>query len=300
METNAMRQPRDSRLIKPTQRAHTPPQFLLMEHLASRVDDEMLCHIAEADYGLDYREHLDALIRLRAAPALQDPLDWHPKEVFELTRWEELGDTVWQSRAARTRGHLMRAFSCMALMLSADREEGGTAEHGEVETLGRLVDSVMQLGADAERLLLTFLDWRVRRLPSENVEPPFFHFARLLLVLRTAPSPDPEVVVDQVRELLFTEYLVRTSSWAVLPPGDTPWLLGLTFFDQSHHAWQAFAHELAELAEQKLSGQAREEVRHVALRVGTYADEATDRSRREPAPRTTTFSKATALPRATR
>lgn len=267
-----MKVKRESKLDRRSRRSErpsTPPHLLLWARLAGEVDDAMLKEIAEADYGMDSDEHLAELVRLREVPSISSPLEWHPTEVLELTRWEKFRDPKWKPRAAGVRGHLMRAFSCMALLLSADQESGGTAEHGEVDTLARLVDSAIQLGSDYEKLLLPFLSWRIDRLPDCIEEPPFFHFARLVLTIPNEQSPNPRAVVDLVRELVAEEHRVRTSTWALMPKADGPWLLGLTFSHQSHHYWRSFASELGEVAEQKLSGQARTEVRQVALRVGT-------------------------------
>jgi hypothetical protein len=58
-----------------------PLLALIFEH----VDDSMLAEIAICDYGDDVAIHLAALHQIRANN-IPRPMQWHPREVMELTR----------------------------------------------------------------------------------------------------------------------------------------------------------------------------------------------------------------------
>lgn len=94
----------------------------------------MVREIAQADYSQDVEEHLEALRPLVRGErtTFAEIACWHPGEVLELTRWST------PAREDR-RGHLIRGFSCAALMLD------GRGEYGR-ETLFPLLESTVALG----------------------------------------------------------------------------------------------------------------------------------------------------------
>lgn len=65
-----------------------PTDRSLLDLLFDRVDDAMLMEIAMCDYGHDIEIHLETLHQIRANK-IPVPLQWHPGEVLELTRWTE-------------------------------------------------------------------------------------------------------------------------------------------------------------------------------------------------------------------
>lgn len=249
------------------QRKNKPePHLRLLEQLAHDVDDSMLNEIAEADYADSVDSHWQALTKIRDSLSIPNPLQWYPGEVLQLIRWSEPRDPEWSPGSTGIRGHTMRAFCCAVLLLSAD-QEGGNMEGSEVDSLARLIDSSIELGPQYERLTAEFLQWRIARLTQNTEERPFFLFAQLFLHIRVGTSLNPLVVVRRVRDLEAEEHRIRTSSWAVLPIHNGSWLLGLTFYDQSHHYWRNFARELFFLSETKLKGQAKVEVQRLAQRI---------------------------------
>jgi hypothetical protein len=100
-------------LTNPLQRLepiHNPLLALIFEH----VDDSMLLKIAQADYGKDVEIHLAALDQIRANN-IPFPIQWHPGEVLELTRWTEWDNLTPPNGEISERNHWMRLFACTVL-----------------------------------------------------------------------------------------------------------------------------------------------------------------------------------------
>jgi hypothetical protein len=86
-----------------------PADRPLLDLIFDRVDDSMLAEIAICDYGDDVEIHLAALHQIRANN-IQMPMQWHPREVLELTRWTEWDSLKIQDEAISTRNQLMFMF----------------------------------------------------------------------------------------------------------------------------------------------------------------------------------------------
>src|SRR5690242_10720835 len=105
----------------------------------------MLEHIAAADYGCELRQHRRALEEIVGSGTVPDPLGWHPGEVLELIRSSDPDRPGGSGR----RGHVMRAFSCTVLLMSAALPEGHkTYFDDERDTLIQLLGSVLELGSE--------------------------------------------------------------------------------------------------------------------------------------------------------
>lgn len=240
--------------------ALAPPQSFLGV-VAPDVDDAMLHEIAQADYGNDADEHWAALRAIRDDLTVPCPLTWHPGEVLELIRWSEPEDPAWSPGSVGIRGHTMRAFCCAALLLAASPP--CKAEVAEIDTLARAVESALALGVAYEQACLEFLEWRMRDFPLTE-ERPFFGLAHLLLTIRTSRAVELTRVCGLARGVVADEALLRASPGH---QGGARWLLGLTFFDQSHHCWHRLGDELIAAAARGLTGQAAIEVRQIGERL---------------------------------
>jgi hypothetical protein len=164
----------------------------ILDLISQHIDDLMLLEIAHCDYGNDVAIHLDALHQIRAGN-IPVPLQWHPGEVLELTRWTEW-DSLPQEGAIANRNHWMRLFACTALIWASLEPENydyqgdywGCIE-GEESTIIQLVDSALNLGDEASIAALLFLGWRLksqiqRALIDEDFgECPCYAVAMLLL-----------------------------------------------------------------------------------------------------------------------
>ena len=153
----------------------------LLDWLRPRMTREHLEGIADADYGSGAEKNLAALLDICATGLVPRSLDWHPREVLELTRWGS-GEQV---------NHLVRAFCCTLLYLST---------HDDVHecTAPILVESSVALGPEARALAEQLFVWRCEtNCPDdeddedEGAEPA----ALLLLVIlaAAADSDDPRL-----------------------------------------------------------------------------------------------------------
>jgi hypothetical protein len=198
-------------LTNPLQRlepADNPLLTLIFEH----VDDSMLLEIAKADYGNDVESHLAALHQIRANN-IPFPMQWHPGEVLELTRWTEWDNLNPPNGEISKRNHWMRLFACTVLIWASLEPEnyeynGEDWNHlgGEDSTIIQLIDSALNLGEEISLATLQFLGWRMqcqmeRALLDEDFgNCPCYAVAMLLLwvsLVGGASFPehrDPEIV----------------------------------------------------------------------------------------------------------
>lgn len=123
----------------------------LLEWLRARVTEPMLASIAAADRGDDVAENLTVLEAIRRDGHVPVPLQWHPREVLQLSQWDE-GLAV---------DHVERAFCCAVLLVEALAEDRH-ATGGLESTLAILIESCVHLGpealAGAAGLLIAFVD----------------------------------------------------------------------------------------------------------------------------------------------
>jgi hypothetical protein len=146
-----------------------PSDRSLLDLVFDRVDDAMLAEIAMCDYGHDVEIHLAALRQIRANN-ISTPIQWHPGEVLELTRWTEWDSLSMQDQTISDRNHWMRLFACTVLIWASLEPEnheysGADWNHidGEDSTIIQLIDSALCLGVDVSISAVKFLSWRMQR-----------------------------------------------------------------------------------------------------------------------------------------
>lgn len=115
----------------------------LFDWLRSVVTADTLELIAGADYGVAAEKHFLALQQICKDGLLPRQLDWHPREVLELTRWSR-GENV---------NHYARALCCAILMITGGDEEE-LVKSGCV-----LIESSIQLGEEAVSKTSAFFAW---------------------------------------------------------------------------------------------------------------------------------------------
>ncbi len=209
----------------------------LLRWLAPLVDDAMLLEIAEADYGYRANQHLAPLLQIRRTARVDNALQWEPLEVLNLIHWSEPDDPEWQPSSQGRRGHLMRAFSCAALLVGrAHPDEGGQIVE-EVSTLIQLVRSCEVIADEALREISRLLAWRMvdRSFHELGEERPFFGIALLLAqVQMKSPTMSAAGMIAIADWVAAEEVRWRTEGHG---PAPERWLLGLTHFDLRHPAW---------------------------------------------------------------
>ncbi len=226
-----------------------PNGLALLISLGVKIDDSMLKEIANSDYGIEADEHLLYLKKIRDKQEFTSPLNWHPREVLELTK---LGNST-SSSSTFLREHLMRAFSCTALLYAASLPENDEyfSLYGENDTVAPLLESLKYIDniiymEQAAKLIA----YRLVSFSEEKEARPFLIFALLVLSVRLHASAT--FITNIVNWLIEDEQRVRDAwwSWASCSDDYEPWLLGLTVFDMRHDKWVEMAHEIKELAEQ--------------------------------------------------
>ena len=235
-------------LTKHAEELLQPRRNSLLARLADEIDSAHLRAIAEADYGYDANDHYAALDGIRSQLSVPKPLEWVPREVLELIRWSRPENPGWKPGLTGPPGHLIRAFSCSALLSAGWDEESRDFITDENQTLAALVESLGVLGVDYERAGLSSLGWRVQNPLKEWEDEPFFWFSLLILALRVFGNAEPDLVSEFANMVLASEQSVRDADWHVLPEVSEPWLLGLTFFDLNHYLWKRRIKELRGIA----------------------------------------------------
>jgi hypothetical protein len=234
----------------------------LLDHLRPRIDDDMLIEIASCDYGMGVEEYLDGLRRVRDDRAVIGFMTTNPLEVFALTRWSDPDDPTGRSGATGTRGHLIRAFVCAAL-LRASAESGGNVEIlGDADTLAQLLASLVCLGSASQEAAARFFAWRVGK--AADTERLFAAFGLLFLVVLLADGRFPEDgVASLANEVIAEEKRVRDTTYNGWLLTD-PWLLSLTIFNQRHEVWRRHAYRLRAEASRFKSGELRSTLELIA------------------------------------
>lgn len=195
----------------------------LLDWLRARITSKSLHAIAKADWGMGYDKHLAALVDIQSTGLIPQPLQWHPGEVLELTRWKEGAAT----------DHVARAFACTVLCINVC---GPEYKDGLAPTVAVLIESCLALGDDALSaavgLLVTMVeaheDWR-----SDHA------FALLgLLLVAAARNPHDERLVALSERLVEIERERQQNGYRRPKWG---WLLGLESFDVRHALWRSLA-----------------------------------------------------------
>lgn len=158
---------------------YPPSRLGLLEHLIPRTDGEMLKHIAHADYGMDYAEHLVGLHQICDRRDVPNPLGFDPpREVLELCRWSEPGRAGLE-HWSEERFHVMRTFACGTLLLINTEGSVAADNNPDESTIIQLVESVGHLGELAVGFTCCFFVWRLLHEREYDKE----YFARGLLIL---------------------------------------------------------------------------------------------------------------------
>ena len=224
---------------------NTPPPEELLELLAPDpaaifnrlrplISDRILEVIAGADYGNEAEEHLKELKPIRDNGAVPAPIKWQPKEVLELTRWltPENEDPRWKTGLSLRENHLIRLFSCAALLRIAAEPENNGYFDGENQTIAALVHSAIILGEDFQKDALSLLSWLLLRDRELYEDAPFFGLGCLLLAAHTGA---PASTVSGLAAWVVEQEARIRSSKAGRKFG--PWLLGISFHTARNQLW---------------------------------------------------------------
>jgi hypothetical protein len=137
----------------------------------------------------------------------------------------------------------MRAFVCTLLLRAAAEPENLDYITGENQTIIQLVKSAIALGNEATQATLSFLCWCFP-LVSDTCEKPFYAMAILLLqVFLSKHDKHGEDILAICDWVMNEEAKVRSNDiWGIRV--SNWWLLGLTFHNQKHQAWECLTRKI--------------------------------------------------------
>jgi len=199
----------------------------LLNWLRPQITPEILESIAQADYSTGAGKHRAVLTEIIDSGLVPHPLEWHPQEVLQLTRWQS-GAHV---------DHLERAFACTLLCI-----EGSApfSECSEADII-ILLESCIELGRNALRSVIGLFVAMVEGTADagddddDDDDDPWMWSAAVFGLLLAAATQDPtdirlgplaaRLVADQaVTQALFTDDM-RPKVWHRLAAQIVPTML---------------------------------------------------------------------------
>lgn len=233
----------------------------LLQTISGVLEAEDLRWIAKADYGQNADRNECLLREIVLSGQVPTPLEWCPREVLELTRWDKPspddGDVVFR------RCHLLRAFACAMLVRSYGDGTGYDYEGGRAATVLHLLGSVVVLAPRLTNLdyeAFALLAWVTPRLAAREPEDhPFFGLAALWFGLGTALT-DPALLA--LAEWVMDAEDAVSGQWrSSLGVGATGrWLLPLVDPRAEQKEWQRLGLSLPERVPPHCSQAVREVV----------------------------------------
>jgi hypothetical protein len=252
-----------------------PDGGALVRQLATHVDDQMLAHVAEADYA-GTEDHLAALRRIRDDGIIDRPLRWVPREVLELARWTDPDHPdEWEGRHSfsRPQRHWLRAFCCAVLLHAyGDKETREIEDSGYGLALIQLLESLRCLDAGLERETMAALAWLITRLNDDPTDLTFISPTEaaligvgLLSVAARSKGAVPDAAIVALADWLIAREAREAEVWN---PGqdDYPgrWLFRTDHIDMLDQKWMALGDELAAFQD---AGPAGDAVRSIGKRM---------------------------------
>ncbi len=199
----------------------------LLDWLRPMLTPKAMRDMASSDWGSEMEKHVAVLEDIRTTGLIPQPLAWHPREVLELTRWNDREKT----------DHVARAFACTVLLIDA---VGPTDRDGHEQTMAVLIQSCLELGAEAMTCAMGLL---VTVAEGFEAYCPESLFAQLGLLMAAAARDPRDPRLPALAERLIAaeraqheEFGYRGSEWG--------WLLGRTNFDQRHKLWRRLSTQL--------------------------------------------------------
>ena len=226
-----------------------PAKDTLLGWLAARLDDQLLCSIAAADYGQDYTENFTALKQIRDTLVIPLPLNFVPQEVLEFTHWSDPDAVNVLAVTFSYNGHVMRAFACTVLLMAQGDPANKSSISTETSILIQLITSIRVLDQETIPLTLQLLTWCMLTATVDEEERPFFALAILLLAVSTGTS-DGVTLKGLAEWVMLEESTLRRKQdlyyhGAVLPLGER-WLFDLigNYKKKYEKVWQELARQI--------------------------------------------------------
>ena len=212
-------------------------QFALLHWLKYVISRKMLEEIAANDFGRQISDHLSALERQLSDKPMKGLLDWCPREVLELERWNEPEMTTQPPMPDTSYQHRKRLLACTILLQSGGSI--GRATNSEEEffldtsasTVIQLTRSAVFLGDEAPALTLSFLVWLYEMVRYPRLRP-FIAFCTFLLWLENGGAHYGCEAIRRTWQWVLEEEL----SYRQECPWETQserWLVGISSYENA-------------------------------------------------------------------
>ncbi len=211
----------------------------LWKFISSELTDEDVRIIAAADYGNDDDENVVGLRCLLSADACGFKLEWHPKEVLELTRWQTVVESDPMVRQTGVNRRCVFAAAALLCASCVPINEGRI--HAITENLAILLASHFALNWQRLPELDNFLAKLEIALRTEfDDEMAFVYLARGIIASQRGPQHSDDAALHFHRAFdaawRYRKESPETCTWDKSP---WSWVLQTTFFTQRIFFWQS-------------------------------------------------------------
>ncbi|MDB5390532.1 MAG: hypothetical protein JWM11_6178 [Planctomycetaceae bacterium] len=249
--------------------AFPPSPNQLLDRIRRDIDDAMLLHIANADYGYQSLEMLPLLRIIRDTGVIPMPINWQLEEVLSLSHWinpDKPEAPPFEPRPIGKPAHQIRLFAC-AVLLRADAER--LSEYRDLSkdsTLALCLASAKALGPDFSSAMASFLTWQLMSSYNE-VDPLFSAIGLLIIATRMRTHGITETLIGKIADwiLEFEQGTCKTYAWVFSNPRPFAFSLQQGF-------WQSLAVELNVAANTIQDAEVRTNAQLCALLIQTDWD----------------------------
>lgn len=198
-------------------------------YFQNSITETDLRYIADSDCGFDKDLHYKNLKGILSTGILPEKLEWEPREVLSLVRWEDYNDEDFES--------VNRVFFSSFILLAATEQENSMdLLEGQVENVIISIDCANALGREQLEILYQFFEYLIPKLSAKSIEEDLIYFNLgfyLLSKILCKPNDVVKCIVDntisaekQVREYLKFDFEQD--------------ILKYTCFDQKINLWQEY------------------------------------------------------------
>lgn len=183
---------------------------------------------------------MEALRNILSTGTIPKRLEWEPREVLSLVRWDE----YWKE------GNNLpdKAFFCSVTLLAASEKKLSASElEGQVDNMIIAIDTAAILGGESVKYLYEFLQYLVPRLALEDIKEDFLYFNLSLCVLSAMLERPKDEVENHIENTVHTEKAVAVYCQDPLQPD----IFSYTFFDQRISIWRRYYSKYAKLLEER-------------------------------------------------
>ena len=199
----------------------------IWNYFQKTITHQDLVYIAEADCGFDKDLHFKRLNEILESAKLPSRLEWEPKEVLSLIRWEDYSKDD-------TRLLNIIFFCSFILLATAENEEDTYYIEGQTENIILAIDTATLLGQNEIEYLYEFLEYLIPKLNIQFCEEDFLYF-HLGHYITAKLLNKPEQVVD----LILDKTIKAEDAVSIILREDlNDNIMAYSCFDQKVHLWE--------------------------------------------------------------